>query len=230
MSRVRMLQEFSSPEGYNYTFDYHGSTGLIKSRQDSSGRASVYSYDEFGRLTQTVSPTGQVINLNFDLGKKGASVRVTKDQNAPEVYFIKGFSVTKRIGKWEQLTSIQDTTVVLQQSWNKVVTTESVPYNLLGEINPALSDSFPVPGKQKTELGGDLVNRVEWRYVARKEGRGKNKQVVQIDKKLRINGDNVLMVEYDRESRSESIFIDDRNLILNVTYDKTGRPLKWVPK
>ncbi|XP_035708479.1 teneurin-m isoform X4 [Folsomia candida] len=230
MSRVRMLQEFSSPEGYNYTFDYHGSTGLIKARQDSSGRASVYSYDEFGRLTQTVSPTGQVVNLNFDLSKKGASVRVTKDQNAPEIYFIKGFSVTKRIGKWEQMTSVQDTNVVLQEPWGQVVTTESVPYNLLGEINPALSDSFPVPGKQKTELGGDLMNRVEWRYVARKEGRGKNKQIVQIDKKLRINGDNVLMLEYNRESKSELIVIDDRNVILNVTYDKTGRPLKWIPR
>lgn len=74
------------------------------------------------------------------------------------------------------------------------------------------------------------MNRVEWRYVARKEGRGKNKQIVQIDKKLRINGDNVLMLEYNRESKSELIVIDDRNVILNVTYDKTGRPLKWIPR
>jgi YD repeat-containing protein len=231
MSRVRMLQEFSSPEGYNYTFDYHGSTGLLKSRQDSSGRASVYSYDEFGRLTMAVSPTGQVVALSFDLSKKGASVRVTRDENAPQVYFIKGSSVFKRIGKWEQVTSgIHDGIVVIQNPWGQVVTTESVPYNLLGDISPALSDSFPVPGKQKTELGGDLVNRVEWRYIARKEGKGKNKQVVQVDKKLRINGDNVLIIEYNRETKSEIVYLDDRQMILNVTYDRSGRPLMWTPR
>lgn len=233
MSRVKMLQEFSSPEGYNFTFDYHSSTGLVKSRKDSSGRASVYTYDEFGRLTMAVSPTGQVVTLNFDLNEKGASVKIRRDENQPETVLIKGTStVYKRMGKSEEVTSVHpDGNVVRLFPWSQQITTESVPYSILGEINPVLSDSFPVPGKQKTELAGDLVNRVEWRYVARKEGRGKNKQIVQVDKKMRINGENILMVEYDRETKSELIFVDDRNEILNVTYDdKTGRPLKWFPQ
>jgi hypothetical protein len=120
--------------------------------------------------------------------------------------------------------------VILTFPWSQVITTETVPYNILGDISPVLSDSFPVPGKQKTEVAGDLVNRVEWRYVARKEGRGRNKQVVQVDKKMRVNGENILMIEYDRETKSELVFIDDRNEILNVTYDLSGRPLKWSPR
>ncbi|ODN01413.1 Teneurin-m [Orchesella cincta] len=231
MSRVKMLQEFSSPEGYNFTFDYHSSTGLVKSRKDSSGRASVYSFDEFGRLTMAVSPTGQVITLNFDLSQKGASVKITRDKNAPETVLIKGSTVYKRMGKSEELTSVHpDGNVIRLFPWAQTITTESVPYSILGEISPVLSDSFPVPGKQKTEIAGDLVNRAEWRYVARKEGRGKNKQIVQVDKKMRINGENILIVEYDRETKSELVFIDDRNEVLNVSYDgKTGRPLKWSP-
>lgn len=114
--------------------------------------------------------------------------------------------------------------------WSQVATTESVPYNVLGELNPVLSDSFPITGKQKVEIANELMNRIEWRYIARKEGKGKHKQVVQIDKKLRVNGENILMVEHDRESKSELIFIDDRNEILNVSYDRIGRPLKWTPR
>ena len=230
MSRVKMLAEFSSPEGFNYTFDYHGSTGLIKSRADSSGRSSVYSYDEFGRLTTAVSPTGQRVSLNFDLSEKGASIRVDRDQNVAETILIKGSTVYRAVGKWEQVTSVHpDGNVIRLFPWSQAISTESVPYNILGDIDPVLADSFPVPGKQKTEIAGDLVNRVEWRYVARKEGRGKNKQVVQVDKKMRINGENTLMLEYDRETKAQYIFLNDRKELLNVTYDRSGRPLKYSP-
>ena len=98
MSKKGMLQDFSTPTGYNITFDYYDPKGLMKSRQDASGRSSVYSYDEFGRLTMAVSPTGQVVTLSFDLSKKGASVKVTRDQNLPETLLIKGSTVYKRKG------------------------------------------------------------------------------------------------------------------------------------
>ena len=124
MSRVRMLQEFATPEGYNLTFDYHGSTGLIKSRQDSSGRSSVYSYDEFGRLTMAVSPTGQVVTLTFDLSQKGASVKVTRDDNLPEVVLIKGSSIYKRQGSKTFLV-IFSFLSILHSTWVRV--REAIP-------------------------------------------------------------------------------------------------------
>lgn len=103
ISRKGMLQDWSTPEGYNVTFNYHGSTGLIKSRQDSSGRSSIYSYDEFGRLIMAISPTGQIITLNFDLNTKGATVKIMKDQDHPITLLIRGSSLFKRIGKCKYL-------------------------------------------------------------------------------------------------------------------------------
>ena len=129
------------------------------------------------------------------------------------------------------MTSVHpDGSVIRQFPWGQTITTETTPYNVLADINPILSDSFPIPGKQRTEVVGDLVNRVEWRYVPRKEGKGKNKQVVQIDKKMRINGENILMIEYDRDTKTEIVFTDDRSPVLNVTYDRSSRPSKWIPR
>ncbi len=109
MTRTRLLQEFSTPEGRNITFDYHGSTGLLKSRSDSGrGQSVTYQYDENGRLISAVSPTGEPIKLNFDLSLKGASVEVVHGQRSPVVYFIKpGWSVSRKVGLAEEVVSMQ---------------------------------------------------------------------------------------------------------------------------
>lgn len=68
---MKLLHELSTPDNYNVTFDYHGPTGLLKTKLDSTGRSYVYNYDEFGRLTSAVMPTGKMISLGFDLSIKG---------------------------------------------------------------------------------------------------------------------------------------------------------------
>lgn len=37
-------------------------------------------------------------------------------------------------------------------------------------------------------------------------------------------------MEYDRESKSVSVFMDDKIELLNVTYDNSARPIKWGPR
>lgn len=58
----------------------------------------------------------------------------------------------------------------------------------------------------------------------------KGKAVVQVGRKLRVNGDNLLTLEYDRETGTVAVFMDDRVELLNVTYDRTARPVKWGPR
>ena len=52
--------------------------------------------------------------------------------------------------------------------WGHIVSTDTVSYSVLADIDPVLGESYPVPGKQKTEIGGDLANRFEWRYFMRR--------------------------------------------------------------
>ena len=98
MSRMAMLQSFTTPSNFKTQFDYHGSNGLLRSKSDSTGKSYVYQYDEYGRLTEAVTPSGQIIRLLYNLSLKGASVTVTRDEKDPIVLLIKGSDVTTRIG------------------------------------------------------------------------------------------------------------------------------------
>ncbi|XP_048512198.1 teneurin-m isoform X2 [Athalia rosae] len=235
MSRMKMLHELSTPDNYNVTFDYHGPTGLLKTKLDSTGRSYVYNYDEFGRLTSAVTPTGKVISLTFDLSVKGATVKIGQNNRKPVSMLIKGSSVVTKVGEAEQRTIVLgDGSVGRVTPWLHTVSTDTVPYSILAEIEPLLGESYPVPAKQRTEIAGDLANRFEWRYFLRRvqgnKNRGNAKAVAQVGRKLRINGENLLSLEYDRESNTVAVFMDDRVELLNVTYDRTARPVKWGPR
>uniref|UniRef100_A0A1B6CCY7 Tenascin-like protein n=1 Tax=Clastoptera arizonana TaxID=38151 RepID=A0A1B6CCY7_9HEMI len=235
MSRIKLLSEISTPDNYNVTLDYHGPTGLLRSKLDSAGRSYVYSYDEFGRLTSAVTPTGKVVRLEFDLSVKGAIVKVTNDDKQPTSMLIKGSSVVTKLGEAEQRTVVStDGSVSTVAPWGHVVSTDTVVYSVLADLDPILGESYPVPGKQKTEIGGDLANRFEWRYFLRRapgaKPRSQEKTVVQVGRKLRVNGENLLTLEYDRETGTVAVFMDDKVELLNVTYDRTARPVKWGPR
>ncbi|VEN54416.1 unnamed protein product [Callosobruchus maculatus] len=237
MSRMRLLHELSTPDNYNVTFDYHGPTGLLKSKLDSSGRSYVYNYDEFGRLVSAVTPTGKAISLSFDLSLKGATVQVKQNDKKPVSMLIKGSSVSTKVEEVEnKIILLADGSVAGISSWSHTVTTDTVPYNILADKDPLLGESYPVPAKQRTEIGGDLANRFEWRYFVRPNPNSKSNKslapriVTKVGKKLRVNGENLLTMEYDRETASVSVFLDDKVELLNVTYDRSARPVKWGPR
>lgn len=99
MSRMHMLQGFTTPDNFKTSFEYLGSTGLLRGKMDSARKAVVYSYDAYGRLTQAVTPTGEVIKLNYNLSMKGASVTVTRDDEESMSLLIRGLDVTSRSGE-----------------------------------------------------------------------------------------------------------------------------------
>ncbi|XP_041973220.1 teneurin-m isoform X2 [Aricia agestis] len=234
MSRMKMLQEIRTPENFNATFDYYGTSGLLKSKSDSTGRSYIYKYDEFGRLTSAVTPTGRIITLTFDLSIKGATVLVSENGRKPVSILIKGSMVNTRLGEAETKTIISsDGSISTSMPWGHMISTDAVPYTILSEIDPIFGESYPVPAKQRTEVGGDLANRFEWRYFLRRlqSNKGKSgKAVAQIGRKLRINGDNLLTLEYDRDTSTVAVFMDDKVELLNVTYDRMARPIKWGPR
>ncbi|XP_015366041.1 PREDICTED: teneurin-m isoform X3 [Diuraphis noxia] len=236
MSRMKLLTEVNTPDNYNITFDYYGPSGLLRSKLDSAGRGYVYTYDDFGRLTGAVTPTGKLIRLAFDLSAKGATVMVYNDDSQPMTMLIKGTSVETKLGGSEEHTSItSEGDIVSETSWGNRVTIESVPYAVLMEANSVLVESYPVPGKLKTEIGSELANRFEWRYYLRGQSGGKlkpgeAKSVAQVGKKLRINGENIVSLEFDRDSGTVAAFIDEHIELINITYDIAGRPFRWGPR
>lgn len=239
MTRMKMLHELSTPENYNVTYEYHGPTGLLKTKLDSTGRSYVYNYDEFGRLTSAVTPTGRVIELTFDLSVKGAQVKVSENAQKEISMLIQGSTVVVKNGAAESRTTVDmDGSTTSITPWGHNLQMEVVPYTILAEQSPLLGESYPVPAKQRTEIAGDLANRFEWRYFVRrqqppqqgKQNKGTPRPVTEVGRKLRVNGDNVLTLEYDRETQSVVVMVDDKQELLNVTYDRTSRPVSFRPQ
>ncbi|XP_049291107.1 teneurin-m isoform X9 [Anopheles funestus] len=233
MTRMKMLHELNTPDNYNVTFEYHGPTGLLKTKLDSTGRSYVYNYDEFGRLTSAVTPTGKVIDLTFDLSVQGATVKVTENSQREVSMLIQGSSVVSKVGEAATKTTVLlDGGTTSVSPWGNAVSVESVPYVLLAEVDPLLGESYPVPSKQRTEINGDLSNRFEWRYFIRHVPvRGKNaRTLTQVGRKLRVNGENLLTFEYEKDTSSITVSVDDKTELLNVTYDKSSRPIAYRPQ
>lgn len=60
-----------------------------------------------------------------------------------------------------------DNSVSTVSPWGHTISIDTVPYPILADIDPVLAESYPVPAKQKTDIGGDLANRFEWKYFVR---------------------------------------------------------------
>lgn len=206
---------------------------MLKTKLDSTGRSYVYNYDEFGRLISAVTPTGRAIDLSFDLSSKGATVKVSENAQKEVSYLIQGTSVVVKNDQAEERTAVQfDGNTMLATPWGHTIEIETAPYTLLADIDPLLGESYPVPAKQRIEISGDVANRFEWRYFMRRsQGKGKAQNAVtSVGRKLRINGENVITLEYERESQSVAVFVDEKVELLNVTYDKTARPISFRPQ
>ena len=77
MSRVGDLETLTSEQlPIKISFRYYGSSGLLKSKLDSH-YSYHYEYDVYGRLVQTILPTGEAVGLQFNLTSQGASTEVT---------------------------------------------------------------------------------------------------------------------------------------------------------
>ncbi|MCL4121473.1 UNVERIFIED_CONTAM: hypothetical protein GTU68_060354, partial [Idotea baltica] len=216
-----------TPDEHNVTLTYHGASGLLRSRMDSTGRAHVYNYDKYGRLTRTVTPSGQVIDLSFDLSEQGARVTVTRDASSPVTMLIKGTVVTETIGSASSVTAqLPDGSVILRNPWGHHIATETVAYTLLQ--NNILANSFPIHGRQRTEINEELVNSFDWKYFM--EYAENDKTIVKkMGRKMRVNGEELLEFTYDLFSGTEAVINKEGTTLLNVTYDALGRPLSWTP-
>ncbi|KAA0190905.1 Tenascin major-like isoform X1 [Hyalella azteca] len=235
MSRMRRLERMVTPDDHNITLTYHGATGLLRSSMDSVGRAHVYSYDNYGRLIRAVTPSGQLIELTFDLSIRGARVTVSRDGGSPITMLINGAKVTETIGDASSVTALlPDGTVVTKSPWDHHIATETTPYPLID--TPTIANSFPVPGRQRTEIGQELVNSFEWRYFVERSRLGEIvKQLslvlllrTQVGRHMRVNGEDVLTFKYDMTSATEAVMNPIDVQLLNVTYDSLGRPLRWT--
>ncbi|XP_064191130.1 teneurin-3 isoform X3 [Anguilla rostrata] len=205
-------------------FTYHGSSGLLATKSIQIGWTTFFDYDSEGRLTNVTFPTGVVTNLHGDM-ERAVTVDIETSGREEDV------SITTNLSSIDSFyTLVQDQLrnsfqvgydnslrVIYANGMDTHYQTE--PHILAGAANPT------VARRNMTLPGENGQNLVEWRF-RKEQTRGK---VIVFGRKLRVNGRNLLSVDYDRTLRTEKIYDDHRKFLLKIVYDSAGHPALWVP-
>ena len=86
----------------------------------------------------------------------------------------------------QRITQLQDGSLILSLDNSKTIEMETVPSPVITDQNAVLGEIFPVPARLKATLSEDVVQRFEWKYYLRREGKGKNRQITQVGRKMKV--------------------------------------------
>ncbi|XP_076321684.1 teneurin-a-like isoform X3 [Tachypleus tridentatus] len=236
VTKKGLLEILVDPDRLQTYFDYD-STGLLTSRSDGAGRTFFYVYDENGRLSRVIKPSGRMTFLEFDLGPEGASVKSEDSDGTNHVMVtVKGQKVINKLGGAPfQATLHQDRSIEVETPWDQGVIWKTSPHQALQEILPIQAGMFPIPVKQITFWGIEPSNTLEWHYDIkydrndRVESQNPVTAVTAVKRILLVNGVHFFTVEYDWEAGREIVYNSSRRPFLMVQYDSSSRPIKWLP-
>ena len=238
MSRLGMLQSFTTPDNFVTKLTYYGNTdALLATRTDSWTKSVVYQYDTYGRLVRAIRPSGDIIEMNYKLGVDGSTVRI--DSNGHELMRlqIEGQDVSSVTAGDEDQTlvlqriSAKDSKITIKSSDTSVLEIESVASPIISELWPNMAETWPLITRLRNILNEETNTRIEWKHYIRrlsKDRQSTDKRIATVGRKLKVNGETVLAVEYDRESQQELLLDQNMKPIVTVNYDSVGRPLKWT--
>ncbi|NXU61699.1 TEN3 protein, partial [Horornis vulcanius] len=185
---------------------------------------SVVFYDSEGRLTNVTFPTGVVTNLHGEM-ERAITVDIESSSREEDV------SITSNLSSIDSFyTMVQDQLrnsyqigydgslrILYASGLDSHYQTE--PHVLAGTANPTMAK------RNMTLPGENGQNLVEWRF-RKEQAQGK---VNVFGRKLRVNGRNLLSVDFDRTTKTEKIYDDHRKFLLRIAYDTSGHPTLWLP-
>ncbi|XP_029437000.1 teneurin-3 isoform X1 [Rhinatrema bivittatum] len=205
-------------------FTYHGNSGLLATKSDETGWTTFFDYDSEGRLTNVTFPTGVVTNLHGEM-EKAITVDIQSSSREEDV------SITSNLSSIDSFyTMVQDQ---LRNSYQigydgsiKIIYGNGMDTHFQTEPHILAGPANPTVAKRNMTLPGDNgQNLVEWRF-RKEQAQGK---INVVGRKLRVNGRNLLSVDYDRTTRTEKIYDDHRKFLLRIAYDMSGHPTLWLP-
>ncbi|XP_067838635.1 teneurin-3 isoform X6 [Heptranchias perlo] len=203
---------------------YHSYSGLLATKSDKTGWTTFFDYDSEGRLTNVTFPTGVVSNLHGEM-EKAITVNIETSSREDDVTITTNLSsvdafytlVQDQLRNSYQVGYDSSLRVMYANGMDTSFQTE--PHILAGTVNPIIARrniTLPVENS---------LNLVEWRF-RKEQARGK---ISVFGRKLRVNGRNLLSIDFDRTTRTEKIYDDHRKFQLRILYDQSGHPTLWLP-
>ncbi|XP_076447152.1 teneurin-m-like [Babylonia areolata] len=200
MDNRRRLYQFHGPHNHTTTFTYTAHTELLESKHSSGGQTFRYEYDAMGRLRRISQPTGAVTVLETDVNSTGSIVHVSTDKT--DVVAMATYGSVQSI-----MHGVTQTKVSYLPDGAMVVV---FPSNLTVAIetggHPVMDNEHRMHYKRKVIVPDHFLHRLEWRfYVRRKRRSGQGRVVEKIGQRFRINGENLMTIEYDRRNHIETV-------------------------
>uniref|UniRef100_A0A8B9K5F3 Si:dkey-237h12.3 n=1 Tax=Astyanax mexicanus TaxID=7994 RepID=A0A8B9K5F3_ASTMX len=197
---------------------YHGNSGLLATKSIANGWTTFYDYDTEGKLTNVTFPTGVVSSLVSDVGSI-STVETESSEREEQLLNLQPNAFYNYNQLRTSYVERYDNSLWILQASGLNTHFQTEPHILCGASSPTVA-------RRNITLPDDAgQNLVEWRF-RKEQARSK---VTVFGRKLRVNGRNILSVDYDRTLRTERIYDDHRKFLLKIGYDTAGQPALWMP-
>ncbi|XP_030381653.1 teneurin-a isoform X2 [Scaptodrosophila lebanonensis] len=238
---IGIMTKLSEKGRQEIELDYDSNTGLLNSRS-SGGETYIYQYDEFGRVTGMILPSGEIVRITSQLAdNKGLTVYVHASveslfsreraggSDANELLVLGGVRSTflKRGRAHADAELKANNTLVIHGANGVVVEASAVArHPLLEAALPVEAEMLAMWSHQSVTMGDGLTNSMYSVYNL--VGDVRNPQQT-LNREIWVNQSRVIGVEFDQFTNRETFYDAVRTPILIVAYDQSGLPKSYYP-
>ncbi|BFG03072.1 teneurin-a [Drosophila madeirensis] len=238
---IGIMTKLSEKGRQEIELDYDSNTGLLNSRS-SGGETYIYQYDEFGRVTGMILPSGEIVRITSQLAdNKGLTIYVhasveslfSRERiagvDANELLVLGGVRSTflKRGLAHADAELKANNTLVIRGANGVVVEASAVArHPLLEAALPVEAEMLAMWSHQSVTMGDGLTNSMYSVYNL--VGDVRNPQQT-LNREIWVNQSRVIGVEFDQFTNRETFYDGRRTPILIVAYDQSGLPKSYYP-
>ncbi|XP_067634539.1 teneurin-a isoform X3 [Eurosta solidaginis] len=235
---IGIMTKLSEKGRQEIELDYDSNTGLLMSRS-SGGETYIYQYDEFGRVTGTILPSGEIVRITSQLAdNKGLTVYVhasveslfSRERGETNQLLVLGGvrSTFMKKGRENSDAEIKPNNTLVIHSANGVVVESSAVarHPLLEAALPVEAEMLAMWSHQSVTMGESLTNNMYSVYNL--VGDVRNPQQT-LNREIWVNQSRVIGVEYDQFTNRETFYDMNRTPILIVAYDQSGLAKSYYP-
>lgn len=237
---IGIMTKLSEKGRQEIELDYDSNTGLLNSRS-SGGETYIYQYDEFGRVTGMILPSGEIVRITSQLAdSQGLTVYVHASVEslfsreriageANELLVLGGVRSTflKRGQAHADAELKANNTLVIHGDNGVVVEASAVArHPLLEAALPVEAEMLAMWSHQSVTMGEGLTNSMYSVYSL--VGDVRNPQQT-LNREIWVNQSRVIGVEFDQFTNRETFYDARRTPILIVAYDQSGLPKSYYP-
>ncbi|XP_055616662.1 teneurin-a isoform X3 [Toxorhynchites rutilus septentrionalis] len=223
-------------------FDYDSNSGLLLSRT-GNGETFIYQYDEYGRVTKAILPSGEIYNIktvlsgkNDDLGvqvSESIHSHFAQEQAIPTLYSLTGGIKNAIIAKDSEvvIAKISHINNTLSVSCTDGIVLESsaiAAHPYLEKVMPIEAEMLPMWSHQTVKMGENLVNTMysKYSFITNEYNRAPQQR---FSREIWVNNTQTLRIDYEQLQNREIFMNKYDEIILTVLYDQSGLPVSYYP-